>query len=323
MKDRSSITDALKFINDSTGSLAEYLAIFETASFDKARPEVALPLELLVKERIPGAGEHEFVFHATYEFNFYYRDFYRELTTYLFFLDDEDETLFFDGLPKHVALIALPVIERDNIFSLVILLHELAHYYDRTQAPPLSQLDVQEVLTPEIFEDWVTEAKSIAYVPEPFKGESGIPAEVSDFFTRLSLVNRVGAAGTWLRELTADIVASRLGGVAFYLTAKKFLDLFPMRPGGQYPPNYRRFHAIAEVLIDPTNGIERDLDVGALCIDDPGFGPTITRVVAELRRDYKVGDITRSWQEKSRSPMRPRLKRRPTLHTGRSRLSKW
>jgi dCTP deaminase len=291
VKDRSSILDALRFLHDSIGSLAKYLAIFETAGFEKARPEVALPLEMLLKERIPASVGDEFIFHATHEFNFFYTNFYRELTGHLFFLDEDEERLFYDGLPNHIALIALPAIERDNIFSLIILLHELAHYYDQSQDPPLSQADLQQAVNTQMLEDWVKEAKDIKHIPAPLRGKLGIPPEVLDFFLRYSILLRIATAATWLREITADIIAARLGGISFYLTLKKFVGFFPFEPGGSYPPNYRRFHAVAEVLLNPTDGIEKAQDVQALCAKAPYFANTLNTIFGEIRRDYKSGDV--------------------------------
>lgn len=295
VKDRRAVGDALRFLHNSIGSLGEYLAIFESAGFDKARPEIALPLELLINEWIPASQDHEFIFHATYEFNFFYKDFYADLTNYLFFLNEEEEQQFFRDLPKHVALISFSALERENIFTLIILLHELAHYYDQSQTPPLSEVELAEVLEPDLLKRWVDDAKSVAFVPDflerEFSKVEDIPPEVLDFALTYSILLRAGAAATWLRELTADIIAARLGGLAFYLTAKKFLGFFPLEHYGSYPPNYRRFHEIARALIDPADGIEKDLDVSYLCRSIGEFSTTLDRIMEEVRRDHKEGDV--------------------------------
>lgn len=297
VKDKASIEQAFGFLHDSIGAIGEYLSIFETAGFEKARPEIALPLEILVNEHIPVSRErgHQFIFHATYELNFYYRHFYRELRRHLFFVDEAESNKFFQGLPEHVALVALAALERENIFTLIILLHELAHYYDRSQDRPLSQMDMPQSVERNALKQWVAEAKDIKFIPDILRRRvkrfEDIPSDVLDFFLSYAITIRVDAAQTWLRELTADLVATRIGGVAFALTLKKFLSFFHFEPGGEYPPNYRRFHAVAQVLLDPNEGIERQLNVANLCGRYPEFRDTIEAVLAELRAEFKAGDV--------------------------------
>src|SRR5438876_277132 len=164
--DKPSINQSLQFLSEAIGDVGEYLSIFETAGFDKARPEIALPLELLVNQHIPisKTRNHQFVFHATYAFNFFYRHFYQELRKQLLLLDDDEAEEFFRGRPEHIALVALAAIERENIFTLIILLHELAHYWDKSQTPALS--DIKASPSREALSQWVDEAKSIQYIPE-------------------------------------------------------------------------------------------------------------------------------------------------------------
>lgn len=296
-KDRGSVEDALRFLHHSIGLIGEYLSIFDTAGFAKARPEIALPLELLIHERIPAAKGDQFIFYATHDFNFFYKHVYRALTGLLFFLDDAEEQEFFRDLPGHIALIAFAAIERDNIFTLIILLHELAHYYDQSQSPPLSRMELATRLDPGALEDWVREAKEIGFVPDflarqlNVKTAADVPSDVLDFGLTFSILLRVAAAEIWLRELTADIVATRFGGVAFYLTAKKFLGFFPFRHGSAYPANYRRYHEIARVLPDPADGIEKATRADVLCARLPGFAGTTSKVLESIRGDYKTGDV--------------------------------
>lgn len=294
-KDKESIENALGFLNTCIGKIGEYLSVFDTVGFDKAQPAIALPLELLVHHHIPDSKEHnhQFIFHATHTLNFFYIDFYRELRKFLLFMDPLEEGAFFEDLPEHIALVSLAAIERDNIFALIILLHELAHYYDRSQVPPLSQVTLRP--TEGSLREWVEEAKSINYVPDVlakrFPDTTKSPPEVLEFWLRYTIVTRVATAQVWLRELIADMVAARMGGVAFYLTLKKFLSLFPFKVGGDYPPNYRRYHAVAEMLVDPADGTERALDPETLCARHPEFKDVVARALESMRADYQPGDV--------------------------------
>ncbi len=295
VKDKSSIEETFGFLNTGIGKIAEYFGIFDSAGFEKAQPEIALPLEILVNHHIPRSKErnHQFIFHATHELNFYYRHFYQDLRKSLMFMDSEEAEDFFRGLPDHIALVSLAALERDNIFSMIVLLHELAHYYDQSQDPVLSQVELMP--SNQALKDWVEEAKSIKYVPDflrrRFPDVTKIPAEVLEFWLRYVIVTRTATARIWMRELLADMVAARMGGFAFYLTLKKFLSLFDFKVGGDYPPNYRRFHAVAQMLFDPSEGIERLLDAERVCAQFPEFRETVSMVISEARKDFKGDDV--------------------------------
>src|SRR3989304_1360995 len=155
-----------------------------------------------------------FFFYATHDFNFFYKHVYRALTGLVLFLAAADEQEFFRDLPGHIALIAFAAIERDNIFTLIILLHELAHYYDQSQSPPLSRMELATRLDPGALEDWVREAKEIGFVPDflarqlNVKTAADVPSDVLDFGLTFSILLRVAAAEIWLRGFSAAPVAT-------------------------------------------------------------------------------------------------------------------
>ncbi|MBI4220812.1 MAG: dCTP deaminase [Chloroflexi bacterium] len=297
--DRPSIHQALQFLSEAIGDVGEYLSIFETAAFDKARPEIALPLEILINEHIPTSkiNNHQFVFHATYAFNFFYRHFYQELRKRLLLLDDDDAQEFFRNRPEHIALVALAAIERDNIFTLIILLHELAHYWDKSQSPAISDIQLSFSRKAAANREWVEEAKRIEYVPEAvaasFPDRSAVPEALIDFALRVMIIQRVATARIWIRELVADIVAARIGGIAFYLTLKKFLGFIEIQQGSVYPPNYRRYHAVADVLFNAGTGTERELNVEGFRAKYPRFASVIQDIIAAATNDLRDDDLHR------------------------------
>ena len=188
-KDRYHIEQSLAFLTASAAELNSYLSIFEARSVDGGMPQIALPLKLLLQSIAPHSQQHSFIFFATHDFNFYYSDFYRTLQKPLF-LSPADEHAFRANLPEHIALVAYSSMERNNILTLIILLHELSHYVDQTlgigrNAPPLN------VAAKEL-DDWLAEAKRIQYTPQPLVRQFGaankIPSPVLEFYLKLMFI---------------------------------------------------------------------------------------------------------------------------------------
>ena len=84
-----------------------------------------------------------------------------------------------------------------------------------------------------------------------------------------------------------------MGGVAFYLTLKKFLGFIEIQQGNVYPPNYRRYHAVAEVLFKAGSGIEHDLDAERFKAKYPRFATVIQDIINAAKSDLREDDLHR------------------------------
>lgn len=287
-KDRKLVEASLAFLTASAADLNSYLAIFEARAADKGIPEIALPLKLILEGVAPASKQHRFVFHPTHEFNFYYADLYQLLAAPLLLSGTQAKQQFLVGLPPQVALVAYSSVERKNVLTLIVLVHELSHYVD--QVLQLRNSAPSPNLDPAKLDAWLKEAKKIGYVPEPLLKQYGsqgkVPAKILDFSLRLILIQQVSAADTWVRELTADCLAARLLGIGFFLTQRKFLGFFPGEDQGEYPPHYRRFQAIAQELLNPQYGVERRLAKGSPLTKRGRHAAALKRILSVLRKHH-------------------------------------
>lgn len=253
IKDTESIEGVVRRIGDSAAILYSYLEYIEAFRFEKTRSEVILPFELLMKEHFDESKNDIFVFYPQWEFNFSYLNLKGQLRKILFITTKQDDDEFFKEMTGRIAIISFPALERDNILALVVLAHELAHYFDidpdfldyRISNSP----DVKKALTApsnEIqswIENWIKASKELNPAPKSW------PPEFADILHRSRIMGKLeDSIPFWLRELTADISAARFFGIGFYLGARELFSLIATPIDSPYPPNSKRLAEIAREI---------------------------------------------------------------------------
>ncbi len=260
IKDRKSLEAVARRIGDSAATLYSYLEYIEAFCFERTRSEVILPFEFLMKARFPESSNDIFIFYPQWEFNFSYLNLKNELKTILFFVNEEEANDFFKHMPNRIAVISFPVIERDNILALVILAHELAHYFDIDPDNPEYRISrspdvVKAVSIPETkVKSWIEVARKLDPASDQW------PPLLAEIYYSTRINEKLFISiRYWLRELTADITAARFFGIGFYLSAKELFSLVPRPPDSPYPPNYTRLAEIASEINGSEGGFEKDL----------------------------------------------------------------
>jgi len=266
-RDRESIEASVRRIGDSTTDLFSYLEYIETFVFEKTRSEIIIPFELLMKEKFPQSKNDIFIFYPQWEFNFTYLDLKKELRKALFILTKEEDKKFFEDT-KQIAIISFPALERDNILALVVLGHELAHYFDKDPdiaSDPNSPdkmiseskkvIDITRQSLPQHkIDDWINECKELDPPPK------SLPPSFVDIFYKSRIDSELEyRIPCWLRELTADISAARFFGIGFYLSMKELLQLIVTPLSSLYPPNSKRLAEIAKEIYGKKYGFEVDV----------------------------------------------------------------
>ena len=248
-KDRESIEGAVRRLAESATILYSYMEYVEAFCFEKTRPEVILPFELLMKEYFPATEDDIFIFYPQWDYNFAYFDLKKRLTRVLFLGTSEEEEKFFKETKGCIAIISFPALERDNILALVVLAHELAHYFDKDpdadDAAVFQSPEVKEAVS--IPEDklakWIEMAKELDPIAR------SLPPLFADIYHKSQVIGKLHRSiRYWLRELTADLLASRLLGIGFYLSAKEVFGLLSTPPDSPYPPNWKRLAEVAKEI---------------------------------------------------------------------------
>jgi dCTP deaminase len=259
-RDRESIQGAVRRIGNSAAILYSYLEYIEAFVFEKTRSEVIVPFELLMKDQFPQSKDDVFIFYPQWEFNFTYLNLKEELTEILFLFTPEDEQEFFTGVGARIAIISFPALERDNILALIVLAHELAHYFDEDPDCPGCRIsksrDVEKAVSypKERIKNWIQLCKQLD--PAPDVGSSSL----SNIIYELRIMSKLQLSiPYWLRELTADILAARLFGIGFYVSMKELLNLIVTPIDSPYPPNSKRLAEIAKEISGPSDGFEKDI----------------------------------------------------------------
>lgn len=240
-RDRESIEGAVRRIGDSAAVLYSYLEYIEAFVFEKTRSEVILPFELLMKDHFPQSKNDIFIFYPQWEFNFTYLNLKGELREILFLFTPEDEKEFFTDVPGQIAIISFPALERDNILALVVLAHELAHYFDEDPDCPGRRIskspDVEKAVSypKERIKHWIQLCKQLD--PAPDLGSSSLTNIIYESRIMIKLQRSIPY---WLRELTADISAARFFGIGFYVSMKELFNLIATPIDSPYPPNWKR-----------------------------------------------------------------------------------
>jgi dCTP deaminase len=248
-KDRDSIKGAVRRLADSATILYSYMEYLEAFCFEKTRPEVILPFELLMKAYFPKTEGDIFIFYPQWDYNFAYFDLKERLTRLLFLGSSEEEKEFFKEVQGRIPIVSFPALERDNILALVVLAHELAHYLDRdpdANGAAIFQSDeVQNTISipEEKLKQWIDMAKKL----DPIT--SSLPPLFADIYHKSQVIGKLHRSiRYWLRELTADLLASRLLGIGFYLSAKEVFGLLSTSPDSPYPPNWKRMAEVAKEI---------------------------------------------------------------------------
>jgi len=259
-RDRESLEAVVRQIGNSTAILYSFLEYIEAFCFEKTRAEVILPFELLMKEHFPESKNDIFIFYPQWEFNFSYRNLKSELKKRLFLITQEEADDFFKDTPGRIAIISFPALERDNILALVVLAHELAHYFDRDPISPSQQIsnsqDALDLIS-------IPDAKVRNWI-EVSKRLDPPPASVPPLLAEIDHSSRIMrklqlSIPYWLRELTADISAARYFGIGFYLCARELFNLIVSPLDSPYPPNSKRLEEIALEIIGTDGGFEADV----------------------------------------------------------------
>jgi len=269
IRDRESIQASVRRIGNSATDLFSYLEYIETFVFEKTRSEIIIPFELLIKEYFPQCQNDIFIFYPQWEYNFTYLDLKKGLRKALFLLTKEEDKKFFEDT-KRIAMISFPALERDNILALVVLGHELAHYFDVDPDPvPDSDSDssnnkisespevidiVNKSIPKNKIDDWINEC--IELYPAP----GSLPPLLADIYYKTRIRSELEyRIPFWLRELTADISAARFFGIGFYLAMNELLQLIVTPLSSPYPPNSKRLAEIAKEIYEKEYGFEFDV----------------------------------------------------------------
>lgn len=247
-------SEMLRSISFSVVLLCPLLECLESSRYERSRPEIVIPFKLLMGAIIDSSRQDDILFCTSFNFNFEYKELTREVASCLLIPKKMREE-FLKTHQGKIALIYFPIIEKDNILPLNILAHELGHYYDYLQdgnaiskrPTILSPLELPR----DKVEVWIDTAERLKFRDE---------TRYTDPDVRKAIYQQelLGSAYIWLRELTADKIATRLVGVAYYLSVKEMFLLLDFPPG-DYPPNFRRLYEISQELINPRDGIEKDL----------------------------------------------------------------
>lgn len=291
VKDKDAIHSSLAFITGSAAKVGESLSILISRETDRGIPAISLPLIQVLDEVLKKKQKHQLLFFGTNDFNFYYRDLYTDvLKEPLFLSSPKDVAKFRQGLPTRFALVEYSAIERRNVLTLAILVHELAHYIDRVMH--LQERAPKPSFTKGLIATWTAEARALEYVPDDlalrYGGSGNVPKDQLDFALRFKLVSLLQGASIWVRELLADMIATRILGIGFYLTQRKFLGFFPGDDQLVYPPHYRRYAAIATELLDPQEGIESGLDIRPFAKPGSPRNRALGRIVKDIESHYSM-----------------------------------
>lgn len=296
IKDVESIESAVRRIGDSAAILYSFLEYIEAFYFEKTRSEVILPFELLMKEHFPESKSDIFIFYPQWTFNFSYRDLKRELGNKLFLITQKEVDEFFIEVPGRIAVISFPALERDNLLALVVLAHELAHYFD-IDASAVNTPDCRISNSPDILKlisiprdkvrQWIDASKILD--PPP----ASMPPLLADLAHSLRIYSKLELSiPYWLRELTADISAVRFFGLGFYLCARELFTLVVSSPSSPYPPNFKRLDEIALEIFGEEHGFEVDVmdRIGnIISVDEKKF---VERIKHMIQSDLDLRDTT-------------------------------
>jgi dCTP deaminase len=246
-------SEMLRSIGFSIVRLCPLLECLESSRYERSRPEIIIPFKLLIGTIIDNPKQEDILFCTSFDFNFEYKELINEVTSRLY-ISKKAKKEFLKKNPGKIALIYFPIIEKENILPLSILAHELGHYVDyRKDNNAISKRPAISSLPRNRVKNWIDTAEKLEILDK-----KRYPLKVRKAIYQQELQTKLYSAYIWLRELTADKIATRLVGIAYYLSVKEMFRLLDFPPG-DYPPNFRRLYEISKELVNPIDGIEKDL----------------------------------------------------------------
>jgi deoxycytidine triphosphate deaminase len=155
--------------------------------------------------------------------------------------DDEKRRKFGPEPPKHIAILSFAGLDAHDTLLFPLLAHELGHFIDLSHSPPLS------VSAPVANAAQIRE-QEVRQVIQPFLPNASAK-EITAWHK--SLVDRVFVA---LREIIADLLATRMMGFGFFAAHSEFLKTLAEWPqttitGAGYPGIRYRLHLVLQHLL--------------------------------------------------------------------------
>ncbi|MFQ5823791.1 MAG: dCTP deaminase [bacterium] len=251
-KGKSGIERQVRRIADSIAVLHSFLRFIEAARPEKTLYQMVIPLELLVADIAPHSKDDLMLIRPQWKYNFKYLDLAVELRK-LPILNPEA----YKRLEKSfIPIISFPGLEKENIFALTILAHEIGHYLDLSRGTDssisLSKATLSAITIPEAkVKEWIESAEKARYLPEsipPILRKDILGNEINS-----RLIKKIPI---WLRELTADIIGVRLLGPAYFFAVSELFGCFEPSSESAYPSNARRLKEINQELQDNQAGLK-------------------------------------------------------------------
>lgn len=122
-----------------------------------------------------------------------------------------DKKLLGKEPPKQLAILSFAGLDTNDALSFPLLAHELGHFIDLSETPPY-------YLSKEIRESSQIRTDVVEDTIERVEHRKPLPAETADKTSRL-----VSQASICLRELLADLLATRMMGFSFFVAQAEFL----------------------------------------------------------------------------------------------------
>jgi len=116
------------------------------------------------------------------------------------------------SVPKHIAVLSFPGLDRDDVLLYPLLAHELGHFLD------FACEDNQSEATASILESTLPAPREVFAV-----------VLTADDYKRLA-----DTAAICLRELTADLLAARMAGLGYYFAFNEYFKTLDEWPGEGY-----------------------------------------------------------------------------------------
>jgi hypothetical protein len=146
--------------------------------------------------------------------------------------------------PPHVAILSFAGLDTDDTLSYPLLAHELGHFIDLSPLPPLSS-------SPNVNNAALIPEEEVRKVLEQYRGPNVPARDVTA--SHKATVDRVFVA---LREIMADLLATRMMGFGYFAAHSEFLKILAawpqptLTPSG-YPGIKYRLGLVLEHLLDP------------------------------------------------------------------------
>ena len=222
-KQRDGILFQARSITDSIGNIHSYLRFVDAARVGKAQSGMVLSVELLSKKYSLPVLKMLSIIRPQWKYNFKYINiinFIKDILTEDIISDENNPN---NKLPEIFGIVSFPGLDQNDVLAQVMLAHEIGHLLD--EARNISKIYSYEdkvVASCKIPSDKIDEI-----VENRMKGEFNNTPELWAHFIRNSLEvyetnNIKDWIIRWIKEFTADIIAVRLIGPAFFLALTRF-----------------------------------------------------------------------------------------------------